>query len=173
MTALSWLNDLMVWLSQWVPRLVLIKSTHEGVLFGRRGSVSRVLPGLCWYWPITGFLQLVGMRRRSLELAAQLHQGEAVSLVIVWCVTDALVAATKLNDAEAYLDDRVQAALSRRYVSGKCGRGLCDEILVDLREEFAVFGVDILAVDVAQRSWVIPLKNLSDYATHSGKGDPL
>lgn len=173
MSALSWLNDLMTWLSRWVPRLVLIRATHVGVVFGPGGSVRQVAPRLFCYWPITHELQLVAVRERSLELAAQLHAGEAVSCVVGWKVADAIAAATKLADVEAYLDDRVQAALSNAYASGRSSADVCAQMLVKLRDEFASYGIAVQWVDVAQRSWVLPIKNLNDYATHYGKGEAL
>lgn len=173
MSGLTWLNDLMVWLARWVPRLTLIRSTHVGVLFGPRGRVRLVPASLFCYWPITHELQLVAMRERSLELAAQLHAGDAVSIVIGWRVVDAVKAATSLTDAEAYLDDRAQSALSAFYSSSRESREICAEMLTRLRGEFAGRGIDVQWVDVAQRSWVLPLKNLNDYATHHGKGEAL
>jgi hypothetical protein len=170
---LAWLNDLMVWLARWVPRLTLIKRTHEGVIFGPRGRVSLRGPGLCCYWPITHELQLIGTRRRSLELAAQLHVGEAVSVVVGWFVSNSLTAATSLSDVEAFLDDRTQAALSRAHVLHRPDAEITGQMLRELADEFSKFGVDVFSVDIAQRSWVIPIKNLNDYATHHGSGSQL
>jgi hypothetical protein len=118
MNGFAWLNELMTWLARWVPRLTLVKATHKAVIFGPGGSVALRDAGLCCYWPITHVLQLIGMRTRSLELAGQLHRGEVVSVVITWCVTDAVKAATSLADVEAFLDDRTQAALSNAHGSG-------------------------------------------------------
>ena len=42
----------MLWVARWVPRLVRIRATHVGVLFGRSGRVTELQPGLWWYWPI-------------------------------------------------------------------------------------------------------------------------
>lgn len=163
----------MTWLARWVPRLTLIRATHAGVLFGPGGTVRLIPSKLFWYWPITHELQLVAMRQRSLELAAQLHNGEIVVIIVGWVVADAVAAATKLADVEAYLDDRVQAALSKAVRAGRSNLELCGEMLDVLRGEFAPCGIDVRWVDVAQRSWVIPIKNLNDWATHTGKGGSL
>jgi regulator of protease activity HflC (stomatin/prohibitin superfamily) len=166
MNGLAWLNDLMVWLARWVPRLTLIKATHEGVLFGPGGSVKRRAPGLCLYWPITHDLQLVGTRARTAELAAQLHAGEAVSVVVGWRVIDAVRCLSSLNDPAAFLDDRTQAALGHAYTAGKRSADVCAAMLEQLSREFDAYGMRIESVDVAQRSWVIPVKTLKDYAQH-------
>jgi hypothetical protein len=59
------------------------------------------------------------------------------------------------------------------YAAGVSNADLCAGVLLALRDEFAGYGVDVAWVDVAQRSWVIPVKNLNDYATHFGKGEAL
>jgi regulator of protease activity HflC (stomatin/prohibitin superfamily) len=166
MAGLAWLNDLMTWLARWVPRLTLIKATHEGVLFGPGGSVQRRAPGLLFYWPITHDLQLVGTRARTAELAAQLHAGEAISVVVGWRVVDAVRCLSSLNDPAAFLDDRTQAALGIAYSSRQSNADMCALMLAQLSREFDGYGIRIDSVDVAQRSWVIPMKSLKDYAQH-------
>ena len=173
MTGLAWLNDLMVWLARWIPRLTLIRATHAGVLFGPGGRVRLIPPQLFCYWPITHELQLVAVRERSLEIAAQLHHGDAISMIVGWRVVDAVKAATMLADAEAFLDDRVQAALSSAYAAGKTSSDLCGEMLARLQPEFVSRGIGVCWVDVAQRSRVLPVKLLKDYATHNGSGVAL
>jgi hypothetical protein len=42
----AWLNELMVWLGRWVPRLLLIKRGHCGVKFGPGGSLEQLDAGL-------------------------------------------------------------------------------------------------------------------------------
>jgi regulator of protease activity HflC (stomatin/prohibitin superfamily) len=163
--ALAWLNDLMTWLGRWVPRLVLVKATEEGVLFGPGGSSRRISPRLFAYWPITHQLLRISTRRRSLEVAAQLHAGEALSVVVVWQVRDA-VAAVQLNDPAAFLEDRTQAALCRAFALGRSNEDITEQMLNDLKTELAAYGVDVPSVDIVQRSWVLPLKNLNDYAQH-------
>lgn len=168
MSALAWLNDLMVWFARWVPRLTLIKKGFEGALFGPGGRVTRKHAGLCLYWPILFDLQVVSTRERTMELAAQLHQGEAIALVVRYRVADVVLTVTTLNDACAYLDDRIQAALGFAYVSGLSNEKLCADTLQRLTDEMPPKGIQVFSVDIAQRSQAFVLKTLKDYAQHEG-----
>lgn len=164
MTGLAWLNDLMVWLAKWVPRFTLIKAGNEGVLFGPGGSVAKKYPGMCFYWPITHELTIVSTRSRSAELAAQLHNKEGISLVVLFKIVNTVDALLKMNDVFSQLDDRTQAHLATAYTATGSNRDIADAVLGGLRSEFGAFGVEIERVDVAQRGWVLPLKMLNDYA---------
>lgn len=167
MNGLAWLNDLMVWLSRWVPRLTLIKAGNVGVLFGPRGSATTREPGLRFWWPITHDLQLVSTRVRTAEIAAQLHGSEAISLVVMFQFEDARRMLLHLDDVFSVLDDRTQAYLAKFYREGIRNDDLCDCVYSALRDEFQSAGVGVCSVDVAQRGFTIPIKMLSDYAQHS------
>lgn len=167
MNGLSWLNDLMVWLARWVPRVVLIKATHAGVLFGPRGRVSLWAPGLWIYWPIVQELALVSKLARTMEIAAQMHGREAIQLVVTWQIVDPLKALTTLNDVAANIDDRAQAALAWAYRHQ--GDDLAAAARQRLRVDLMPSGIEVIAVDVSQRGPIVALRMLSDWATHESR----
>jgi len=156
MSGFAWLNELMVWLGRWVPRLLLVKQGHCGVKFGPGGSVVGLCPGLYVYWPITHEITDVSVRSRTYEIAAQLHGTEAIAVMVSYYVRDAVLALTQLHDIASNLDDRTQAALRRHHASGD-----------DLIAEFSSAGIEITTVSIIQRGPVITLKNLNDWAHHS------
>lgn len=108
-SGLAWLNDLMLWLGRWFPRLILIKATHIGVKFSRAGAVTSLRPGLYCYWPITSMVEVVSTRMRTTEISAQLIGREAVSIAIGWRIRNPLAAICEFNDVFSQLDDRSQA----------------------------------------------------------------
>lgn len=167
MSGLAWLNDLMVWLARWVPRLAMIKFGYQGVMFGRNGAVSLRNPGLCFYWPITNELTVVSTRVRTSELAAQLHGTEAISVVVLYRIDDPVAMLTHTHDVFSMLDDRTQAHLAEVYASGGDNQKMCGCIEVRLRQDMEPYGVSIDAVNVAQRGFVLPVKLLQDYAQHA------
>lgn len=167
MSGLTWLNDLMVWLAKWVPWLTLIKAGYEGVLFGPGGAAVRKTPGMCWYWPITHELTTVSTRIRSTEIAAQLHGGEVVSVVVLYCVISPLGVLLGQDDVFSTIDDRTQAHLARAYERGRSNAEICETVRLGLVGELERHGINVLSVDVAQRGSIIPIKMLSDYAQHS------
>jgi len=166
-SGLAWLNELMVWLGRWFPRLVLIKATHLGVRFGRHGDIRTLGPGLFCYWPITTEVELVSIRERTTEIAGLLCGREIVALALQYTIRDPAEALRSLNDVFAMLDDRAQAAIAAAYQPTVPNAGLEAVVVAQLAKEFASKGIDIHAVTVLQRGRVIPVKNLNDWATHS------
>lgn len=167
MSGLAWLNELMTWLGRWFPRIVLVKAAHAAVWFGPGGKFRRCEPGLHWYWPITSEFTIVSMRSRTTEIASQLHGSEAVSIAVQYAIADPVTLLLRQNDVFSMLDDRAQACLALSYRADSPSEKIAAAVLADLRGEFAPHGVRIEAVSVLQRGWVLPLKNLNDWAQHA------
>jgi hypothetical protein len=166
-TGLAWLNELMVWLGKWFPRLVLIKATQQGVVFGRRGDVRALNPSLHCYWPITTEVVLVSTIPRTTEIAAQLQGSEVVSLCVQYSIVDPRTALTSLNDLFATLDDRAQALLAQAYVATDTSVDIAARVHQGLTGEFGPCGIVVHDVSVIQRGWALPLKNMNDWAQHA------
>lgn len=166
-SGLAWLNDLMVWLGRWFPRLILIKKTHVGVKFGRAGAVTSLPPGLYWYWPITSTVELIATTIRTDEISAQLIGREVVSTATAYRIRCPKSAMLVFNDVFSQMDDRTQALLTKNYASDKSNGEIAALVLEDMRAEFEPHGVDILSVSVVQRGRAFPLKNIGDWARHS------
>jgi hypothetical protein len=164
---LEWLNQLMQWLGMWFPRIVLVKRTHEGVKFTTRGRVGVYPPGLYCYWPITTEFKTVSTRQRTTEVAAQLCGREVVSVCVAYTIMNPMSALMAYDDVFSQLDDRTQAHLTRAYSADGANVAISEAIRRGLDEEFGENGVSVHSVDVIQRGWVIPLKNLNDWAQHS------
>ena len=163
MTAFTWLNSLMVWLGEWVPRLIFIPVTHTGVLLQRAGRVTELAPGVSWYWPKVATLRQIAMTERTILTSGQLIDGRLVVVVIVWKVTDAVAAVTTYRDFKARLEDEV-----RRHVAN--AKGNTTEALGAVRHTFA--GVlDISAITTTSEGWVLPVKNFGDTAFREPDGD--
>lgn len=169
MSGFAWLNELMTWLSRWVPRLTLIKATHHGVLFGPGGSVVMKKPGLAIYWPMTHDLQLVSTRSRTMELACMIHGSEAIQVIVGWRIIDVVTALMSMNDPAANMDDRAQSALAAAHGESRKSEEIAERMLASLGAEMASKGVHIESVDVSQRGPVFTLKNLNDWAVHEAR----
>lgn len=168
-SGLAWLNDLMLWLARWIPRITLIKATHAGVLFGPNGRVRRIEPGLLVYWPITHALTVVSTRIRTAEIAAQLHGREAVQIVISWRIDNPVAALMTLNDPAANLDDRAQAALAHAYSADWSSADIASGVSHRLRSELEPSGVVVEGVDVSQRGPIRAIRLMSDWGTHESR----
>lgn len=170
MNAFTWLNDFMVWLAKWFPRLTLIKAGHAGVLFSRRGRLCQKQAGLHVWWPIAQDLTVVSTRVRSTEIAGQFHGSEVISLVVRYRIAEPVVMLLRQNDVFSMLDDRTQAHLGRAFGQGvrdSVAICICACVATGLADDFRDDGLEIVSVDVAQRGAVLPVKLLQDWAQHS------
>lgn len=169
MNAFAWLNDLMLWLGKWFPRLTLVKATEAGVLFGRSGSVREVGPGLCFYWPLVSILRLCPTTRRTQEICAQLVGDETISLAVFWRIANVRLALTMLTDITGNLDDYSQAALS--HACSAAGGKLSNDALrfavqTRLGGQLRDVGLEIMDIGIVHRGSPVPIKLINDWATH-------
>ena len=67
-SAFAWLNNLISSFSMLFPRIFLVRVTHRGILFDRKGSARVIEPGLRMYWPIAAHLRLIPVITRSWEI---------------------------------------------------------------------------------------------------------
>lgn len=156
---LAWLNDLMVWLGRWVPRILLVRASHEGVRFGMGGAVVRLKPGVHVYWPIVQEVQLVSMALRSIETSGQVIDSKMTSLVILYRISDAVRVTRDLFDARAQIDMRVKAHAAALAADP-------NQVLQAIRQEFEPLGITIDSIAVTQRSWCLPIKNMNEWGQH-------
>jgi regulator of protease activity HflC (stomatin/prohibitin superfamily) len=163
---LAWLNDLMTWLGRWVPRIILIRATHAGVLFGRGGSVMELHPGVHVYWPIVQELELVSTRIRTTATCPMLIGGEVIGVLITYNVVNPVKMVMTFSDLRANLDQRAQAAISLVHTAGIATATLAAQAEQILRAEFDRAGVHVDDVRIGARGWVIPIKNVSDWSEH-------
>ena len=62
--AFAWLDELVRAIAKVIPRLVLVRSTYNAVIFHRAGRTEVKKPGLCWYWPLIADIRLVPVTQR-------------------------------------------------------------------------------------------------------------
>lgn len=176
---LAWLNDLMVWLGRWIPRLLLIHPTHRGVRFGPTGFAREVGPGLVLYWPISHVIIEVPITTQSVQLCAQLLPAERVAgeflprvticgAAIQFRVVDAVRAATSALNIHAVIDNRASAAIMRHVALAPTLKDWAAAVCVDLAQEMANYGVHLERLDFTQVGVGVALKNLSDWSYSDG-----
>ena len=156
MNSFAWLNDLMRWLGKWVPRIVLVRVTHRGVLFGRGGRVQGLRPGLWWYWPIVSEFEKVCITERSSLLSAQVVGSRLVAVAVVWRVLDATQVVLRFRNPEARLENT-----TRGYVS--VSKGSAARVHEGLSVEFQDL-IEIISVRIVSDGPGFALKQFTDTA---------
>lgn len=173
--ALAWLNDLMIWLGRWVPRLLLIPPTHCGVRFGPRGGARSVGSGLVAYWPITHAVLLVPITTQSVQPCAQVLPGETsdghvvprvviCSTAIQYRVVDAVKAATSALSLHALIDNRSSAAIARHFAPETQRADWMALARSELERDLEAYGVKVERLDLTGWGSGIALKNLADWS---------
>ena len=119
--ALGWIGDLIRWLANIVPRLVLIRATHGAIKFVR-AETREIGPGLHVWWPITTEIEEVPIVRQVLSLDQQVLEtkdGETVVAdgVLVYAVHDLHKYLVENYDADDNLTELAQAALREAILS--------------------------------------------------------
>ena len=163
---LNWIGQIIQALGRWIPVIVLIPATQAGVRFGLRGGTHIMKPGLHFYWPITHTVQIVSTTRRTLLTAPQIHRMETMSAIVTYCVSDPAKVVTNYFDYNIFLSQRTNAALSKAYSSELTNVQLSKKIEDILVAEFALTGLSIDQVSMAERSWCLPIKQVTGWERH-------
>lgn len=170
--AMVWLNDLMVWLGRWIPRLLLIPATHIGIRFGPSGGARAVGPGLVVYWPISHSVLQIPVTTQSMQLASQMVSstvsGGVVPQVVIcavavqYRVVDAVKAATKALHFHALVDNRTSASIAKYSHLKEDVTVWMDTAAKYLRSELKEYGIELERLDLTQNGVGVALKNISD-----------
>lgn len=172
--AFAWLNDLIQWFGRWIPRLILIQTTHRGVKFGPRGEAVAVGPGLVVWWPITHEIVLVPVTTQSIQLCTQilrLNDDNAVVPRVVLCtlnvlfkVNDVVAAATRVLNMQAMVTNQAQTMTVRYWPGSFPDTDIwLRQAESALRGEMAGYGVDVLSLEPAGLGVGAALKNVADW----------
>ena len=101
--AFEWINNIASWFGQFVPRMQIIESTHNGVKFVG-GNKPKVLgPGLHIYWPLTTIVHTMPVVRQTYNVISQVlvtKDGKSVSIgvVLVYKIDDVMKAIAESYD---------------------------------------------------------------------------
>ena len=68
MNSFTWLNDIFQGLLKFIPRVILVRTTYQGILFTRKGKVVVKKPGLFIYWPLVSQIRLIPTTIRSFKI---------------------------------------------------------------------------------------------------------
>jgi regulator of protease activity HflC (stomatin/prohibitin superfamily) len=103
--ALAWIGQIAEWFGQFIPRWVIITTTHGAVKWVRGHKVKSLGPGIHWYWPATTQLNQFPIVRQGSILEPQTivtRDGVtvAVTAVIVYEVEDLEALFTQTQDAD-------------------------------------------------------------------------
>jgi regulator of protease activity HflC (stomatin/prohibitin superfamily) len=152
--ALGWLGDIVRGLLTLVPRLVIVRSTHEGVRFKMGHKAIRMRPGIHWYWPLTTEISVVPTKLQPCNLQAQrivTKDGITVVVggVVQYEIEDVVSAVTKCWCHDTMIKDVAMAAIAaviprHNYEEFRTSRRKVNMALTkQLRRDLDGFGVRV------------------------------
>lgn len=140
--ALSWFGSLIEWFGQWIPHILIVRTTHGGVKFIRGHKVKEIKPGIHLYWPITTDVEIIPIVRQTFNLksqriATQDNKTISVSVVIIFMIDDVLKALTETWCYHDTVCDTAQAAVVEVLVK-KSYDELVTNIDTDIKNQLSI-----------------------------------
>ena len=92
-SALGWIGQIAAGVRQFIPKWIIIPTTHGGVKWVRGKRLVELTPGIHWYWPVVTVLQTYPIVRQSVDLRPQVMvdaDGKTFSagVVVTYTVAD-------------------------------------------------------------------------------------
>lgn len=158
--ALGWIGDFFRFFFALLPRLVIVKATHEGVKFVRGKRVVRIGPGLHWYWPLVTEVIVVAIKRQTVNLPTQRlidRDGKTivVSGIVVYEVSDVVALLTACWNYDQTIRDMSLAAVKDVVVSMGLQELLDPDLKIEeeleqqLAPELALFGIRVIRLTLS------------------------
>ena len=152
---LNWLGDLVQAALRFVPRIMIVRSTHRGVAFVRGKNVRVINPGLYIYWPLITECIVCVVVRQSIDLPTQILTTKdglsvVVSGVVIYAISDIEVALTEQWDHDETIRVLSQAAIRNVVCSQDCAylnqnrTQVENRLKTALSRELSPYGVSII-----------------------------
>jgi regulator of protease activity HflC (stomatin/prohibitin superfamily) len=70
-SAFAWIGWIMEWFGQFIPRIVIVPTTHAAIKFRRGDEVIPLSAGLHFYWPLITVFKQYPIAMQSMDLRPQ------------------------------------------------------------------------------------------------------
>lgn len=170
--ALDWFGQAIEWLGRFIPRIVIVRSTHGGVRFKHGRSAKAITPGLIIYWPLTTEVEIIPVVRQSHNMPTQAlvtKDGKrvVVSGVLVFAISDILAYLSKSWDCFDTINDISMVAIAQvitthdySYLLENLATTIQAELTKQTRRRLRVYGVRVYRTSLTDFSGCITIKNL-------------
>lgn len=158
MDAFAWLGQIFESILQFIPRIALVRNTHQGVKWKRRGKVIPINGGRCTiYWPLLTDFETIVCARQTVNLPTQClmtndHKQVVVGGFVVYHIADVVKAIGERNwDVESTVGDITMAAIVEEVMQRACDDltnqvaegGFNEALTNNCRKQLRQFGVYI------------------------------
>jgi len=154
-SALSWIGEIFQWSGRWIPRLIIVRKTHEGVRFVYGKRVRVMAAGLHVYWPLVTEIEIYPVVRQTLSLPEQTlitADGSVVTVdpVVIYRVRNIELVLSSVWEPEETIRDIVQIAVANLVATKTLesllasGGQLNQDLLGSARQELRGYGIEVL-----------------------------
>ena len=115
-SALGWLGDFVNWMIQFIPKWLIIPTTHMSVKWVRGKYPILIGPGIHWYWPLVTIVKSWPIVRQSRNLVPQVMTSVdgktfTAGVVVTYTVPDLMTLLTLSWDPDEVIDEISVAAI--------------------------------------------------------------
>lgn len=180
MGALSWISDFFGFFGKLIPRILIVRRTHQGIAFIRGKKVKKLFPGITIYWPILTEVLTYPVVRQTANLNAQcLMTNDDFTVVaggiVVYSVYDIEKALAETWDLDETIVDISQVGLRNVIVSKTISqinnnrKEIDQQLTTELREQLKEFGINVIRVSIADFAKCLVIKNMGQQVTYLPK----
>lgn len=132
--ALAWIGQIAEWVGKFIPRWMVVDSTHGWVKFVRGSEISSGGGNIVWWWPATTNIHTYPIARQTINLKSQIittldNKSVAVGGMMVYVVGNVEKLLT-----QTYAPDSVLADIGLAAIHDVCSGLTWDEIIEAQRD---------------------------------------
>jgi regulator of protease activity HflC (stomatin/prohibitin superfamily) len=154
--AFMWLRDIADWLGMFVPRRVIVDSTHGWVKFVKGGKIITGGPQIVMFWPVTTNLHTYPTARQAVSLPSQVittKDGQTVAIggLLVYDIADLEKILAHTYDPEETIKDIAASSLhdvccreTWDDLRGGQGRQLDTKLKNEAKKDLDDYGVRVI-----------------------------
>jgi len=171
-SALAWIGYIAEWFGRFIPRILIVRSTHAGVRYRRGKDARAMLPGLHVYWPLVTEIEVIPVARQTHNLPSQTlltkdMKRVVLSGVVVYSIRDIVATLSRNWDVSDTINDITMIAITHvitehtlEYLLEHLVGDVQDELTRVTRRKLATYGVRVFRTALTDFSECIVLKNI-------------
>lgn len=162
--AFAWIGWIFEWLGKFVPRLLIVRSTHAGVKFVHGSRAVELKPGLHFYWPVVTEVEVLPVARQTHNLVTQVlmtKDGKSIVIgaVVIYEINSIVDALSNNWDVSDTISDVTQMAVVNvvnawdfAELQKELGGKVENELSIETRKQLKPFGVKVIRCGVSDFS---------------------
>ncbi len=169
--AFGWLGQIFEALLQFIPRIVIIRNTHQAVKWKVGGKLVAINKGRrTWYWPLLTDIETIVVARQTVNLATQVLMTKDQKQVVaggfvVYHISDVIQAIGERNwDVESTVGDITMAAIVEEIMQQHLN-DLLKSISLGIEGEFNKKLTDNCRKQLRQFGVYVDRAGLTDFST--------